>query len=69
MDYHAAAMEKIDVYLDEFILVIQVGPRERSQMLRHLFHQIDRGFCPNKEVDTNRKDPISLNKLGQGDGA
>ena len=38
-------------------------------MLQHLLHQIDRVFLPNKEADTNRKDPISLNNLGQGDGA
>ena len=39
------------------------------QMLRHLFHQIYRVFRPNEEADTNRKDPISLKKLGQGDGS
>ena len=37
-------------------------------MLRHLFHQIERGKPPTEEADTNRKDPISLKKLGQGDG-
>ena len=39
------------------------------QILSHLFHQIDRVFCPNKEAGYNRKYPISLKKLGQGDGA
>ena len=34
-------------------------------MLRHLFHQINRVFRPNKEADTNRKYPISLKNLGQ----
>ena len=38
-------------------------------MLRHLFHQIDRVFCPKEEAYTNRKDPISINNLGQEDGA
>ena len=37
-------------------------------MLRHLFHQIDRVFCPNKEAETNIKYPTPLKKLGQGDG-
>ena len=38
-------------------------------MLWHLFHQIDRVFRPNKEVETNCKDPIYRKNLGQGDGA
>ena len=38
-------------------------------MLRHLFHQIHRVFCPKEEPDTNHKYPISLKKLGQGDGS
>ena len=38
-------------------------------MRRHLFHKINWVFHPNKEADTNRKTPISLNKLGQGYGA
>ena len=37
-------------------------------MLRNLFHQIDQVLRPNEEVYTNRKYPISLKKLGQGDG-
>ena len=55
--------------MDDFISVVQGGPKERCQIIRHLFHQIDRIFCPNKEADTNRNYPISLKKLGQGDGA
>ena len=65
----AAAEANVDVYLDNFISVVQGGPRYRRQMLRHVFHQIDRVFRPNEEADTNRKYPISLKKLGQGDGA
>ena len=62
-------METFYFYLDDFILVIHLGSRERRQLLRlqilrHLFHLVDRVFRPNKEVDTNRKDPISLKKLG-----
>ena len=36
-------------------------------MLRHIFHHINRVFCPNKKADNKRKDPISQKKLGQGD--
>ena len=38
-------------------------------MLWHIFHQIDRVLRRNEEKGTNRKDPISLKKLGQGDGS
>ena len=38
-------------------------------MLCQLFNQIDRVFRPNKEAETNRKEAISIKKLGQGDGA
>ena len=38
-------------------------------MLWHLFQQIDWVFLPNKEADTNRKYPIYLKKLWQGDRA
>ena len=38
-------------------------------MLCYLFHQIDWFFRPNKDSDTDRKDPISQKKLGQEDGA
>ena len=27
------------------------------------------GFHPNAEAETNRKEPISLKKIGKGDGA
>ena len=38
-------------------------------MICHLFHQIDWFFRPNKESDTDRKDPISQKNMGQEDGA
>ena len=38
-------------------------------MLCHLFHQINRVFCPNEESETDRKYPISRKNLGQEDGA
>ena len=64
-----AATENIDVYLENFVSVVHECPMERRQMLCHLFHQIYQFFRPNEESDTNRKDPICLNKLGQEDGA
>ena len=67
-EQRTAAKSNFGVYLDDFILVVQGGPRERRQMLRRLFHQINWVFRPNEEADTNRKYPISLKNLGQGDG-
>ena len=64
----ASATENVDVYLDDFISVVQGGPRDRCQILWHLFNQIDRVFRPNKDADTDRKYPISLKKLGKVDG-
>ena len=61
----SAATENVDVYLDDFISVFHGVPRERRQMICHLFHQINWVIRPNEESDTNRKDPISKNKLGQ----
>ena len=65
----SAATVKVDVYLEDFISIVQGGTKERRQMLRHLFYQIDRIFRPNTAADTDRKYPISRNNLGQGDGA
>ena len=57
------------IYPGDFISVIQVGPRERHQILRHLFHQIYRVFRTNEEAYINRKDPILLKNMEQVDGA
>ena len=61
-------MSNLDVYLDDFDSIIQGGPKEKRQMLRNLFIQIEQLFRPNKVTDTDWKKPISLNKLGQGGG-
>ena len=62
----SADTANVNVYLDNFVSVVQGGPKERHKLLWHLFHKIDRLFCSNEEADTDRKEPISLNKLGQG---
>ena len=54
-EQHLATTANINVYMDDFISVIQGGPKERHQMLRNLFHKIDGIFYPNEEADTNRK--------------
>ena len=69
MEQRSAATANVGVYLDELISVLHEGPIERRQFFCHLFHQIERVFRPKEESDTNSKDPISRNKLGQEDGA
>ena len=64
VDQLTTAKSNVNVYLGGFISVIQGGSRERHQMRRHLFHQINRVFRPNKEAETKRKYPISLKNLG-----
>ena len=59
----------VDVYLDDFISVIQGGSKEWHQMIRHLFRTIDRVFHPKAEAENHIKETIYLKKLGQGDVA
>ena len=59
-EQRTAAKSNVDVYLDHLISVVQGGPRERRQTLRHFFRQIDRVFRPNEKAETNCKYPIFL---------
>ena len=59
-----------DVYVDDFIQLVQGGRRRRQRLRRILFHCIDMVFRPPDELDDKwKKDPISLKKLLKGDGA
>ena len=61
---------KTEVYVDDFILMAQGGKRRRRRLRRVLFHCIDMAFRPpDADDDEWKKDPISLKKLLQGDGA
>ena len=53
----------MDIYLDDFISLIQGGTAESTQMLWYLLHTIDRVFRPNGPADANHKEPIPPNKL------
>ena len=63
----------VDVYVDDFIGIVQGGPRRRRRIRRILFHAIDEVLRPNDAADAAaavpRKDPISVKKLLKGDGA
>ena len=56
------ALTCVDVYLDEFILVLQGGQTECQQMTHHLFATINNIFRPNMPPDTHHKEPISVKK-------
>ena len=53
-----AALSHVEVYLDDFISVIQGVPEERKQMTRHLFSSIDYLFRPNNPLDMAMEEPI-----------
>ena len=55
VDQRLASIENVDVYLDDFISVVQGFPKERRQLLQHLFHKINRVLRPNDEADMDRK--------------
>ena len=65
----ADAITCANVYLDDFISILQGGPQEQTQMTRHIFTMVDKVFRPNTPEDTHRKEPIYVKKLCQGGAA
>ena len=61
-----AALAHIEVYLDDFLGVIQGGPVEQTHMTHHLFRFIDELFRPNNPQYRAREEPISLKKSAKG---
>lgn len=59
----------IDVYVDDFIGVVQGDARQRAHVRRTLFNTIDDVFRPCDTTDApQRQQPISVKKLAAGDG-
>ena len=65
----ATALAHVEVCLDDFIGITQGGAKERRQMTRYLFRNIDELFRPNNKDDIAQEEPISLQKLRKGDAA
>ena len=65
----ATALAHVEVYLGDFIGITQGGTKERQQMTRNIFRNINELFRPNNKDDIARKEPISLKKLRKGDAA
>ena len=56
------------LYMDDFLAAAQGSPRRLTQIRRALLHAIDQVFRPNDAQDTDRREPVSVKKLLQGDG-
>ena len=67
-EQRSATTKNVNVYLDDLIYIFQGGPKERRQILRNLFSQINKVFHPNETAYTDKKKPTPLNKIGQGVG-
>ena len=69
---HPAPLQKPlkfnDVYVDDFLQLIQGPPAVRAWARRVLFHTIDEVFRPPRDGDPpSHQEPISIKKLGKGD--
>ena len=68
--YRRPPVQSTDVYMDDFIQVMQGSRRRLQAYRRRLFNAIHDVFRPLSETDRpGRKDPISLKKLLKGDAA
>ena len=60
----------VDVFVDDFILMAQGGPRRKKRLRRILFHSIEKVFRKRDSSDPpSKRDIISLKKLLKGDGS
>ena len=65
----ADPLSHIDVFVDDFLALVQGSRRRRKVVRRLLLHTIDEVFAPPSEADAHRREPTSLKKLLKGDGA
>jgi hypothetical protein len=63
-----AALNAWDVYVDDFIGMVQGNQRHLRYGKRVLLHALDRVFCKlNKDDGPHRQDPASVKKMKKGD--
>jgi len=62
-------LEHVDVFVDDFIGLVQGSKRRRRNLRRTLLHAIDDVFATPLPHETNRKEPTSVKKLLKGDGS
>mmetsp|Transcript_21377 Transcript_21377/g.62348 ORF Transcript_21377/g.62348 Transcript_21377/m.62348 type:complete len:118 (+) Transcript_21377:3723-4076(+) len=66
-DVRQQAAAYVDVYIDDFIALIQGTRQERQKETRHIFHTVDRLFRQNDYDHTIRQEPNSIKNLRRGD--
>ena len=60
----------VDVYVDDFISLVQGNARRRTMVRRHLMHTIDEIFAPlAADAPPLMQEPMSVKKFKKGDGA
>jgi hypothetical protein len=63
-------VQYVDIYVDDYIGLVQGGPPRQNRVRRILFESIDLIFRPLSPDDPDtRQEPISVKKLLKGDGA
>jgi hypothetical protein len=63
-------LQYVDIYMDDFLGLMQGDKRRQNRVHRVLFESIDSIFRPLASTDPNtRQEPISIKKLLKGDGA
>jgi hypothetical protein len=63
-------VQYVDIYVDDYLGLVQGGPRRRNRVQRILFESIDAVFRPLRPDDpSTRQEPISVKKLLKGDGS
>ena len=65
----ATSLAPVEVYIDEFIRIVQGGPTEQRQITRHLFRAINDLFQPYNKYDNAKEEPIYLKKICKVDAA
>jgi hypothetical protein len=63
-------LQYVDIYVDDYLGLVQGGSRRRSRVRRIIFESIDSVFRPLGPDDpSTRQEPISVKKLLKGDGS
>ncbi len=63
-------LQYVDIYVNDYLGLVQGGPRRQNRVRRILFESIDSIFRPLSPDDpSSRQEPISVKKLLTGDGS
>ena len=62
----AQLLPYVNVYINDFFVIVQGGPAEQRQVWCHLFCNIDSFLHPNDGSDTSLQEPNSTKKLYRG---